>query len=241
MPIVHNRTHTTAQRGSDLAEHASETTFENHHRYLISYSRSGPICYLGHLEFLQIIHRALRRARLKPHFSKGFNPSPKISFGPALPVGTMSRCEFFSVDLREPIADPAAIKIILDQALPDGLRITDISPLTGRPAQNILSTYEITFPRDLSEAEQNIIAGFDSLDSLPVERLRKGRRTSLDIRPLIKKIRLASRNRVDLALLHRSAKPGTKPAQALAALLQLEQGEMLRLQIMKTGWSELEE
>lgn len=241
MPIVHNRKKSPAKRAVLRNEHVGEIPVEHHYRYLISYTRTGTICYLGHLEFLQIIHRAMRRANLRPHFSKGFNPSPKISFGPALPVGTMSHCEFFSVDLLAPITDPAGAKNILDQALPSGLKITKISPLTGKLPQNILSTYEVTLSRNLSEAEQNLISGFGTVDSLIIERVRKGRPKALDIGPLIKGINLAARNRILLDLINRSAEPGTKPAEVLAALLQLEEDEVLRLQILKTSWSELKE
>jgi radical SAM-linked protein len=153
----------------------------------------------------------------------------------------MSNCEFFSVDLLEPITAPNEVKSILNQSLPTGLKVYDIRPLTGKLAQNIISTYEITFPRDLTESEQVLIADFASLDSLIIERLRKGRRKSIDLRPLIKGITLNSSNKITLEVISRSAEAGTKPAEALAALLDLDEAEMLTLQILKTSWSELEE
>jgi radical SAM-linked protein len=241
MPIVHNREKARPPHSTAGDEKVSEAPVENHHRYLISYSRVGPICYLGHLEFLQIIHRTLRRANLKPHFSKGFNPSPKISFGPALPVGTMSHCEFFSVDLLEPITDPAQVINSLNHALPTGLKITAVRPLTGKLAQNILCTYELTLPRDLSESEQSRVADFESIETLTIERIRKGKRKLIDIRPLIKSITTTSKNHITIELISRSAEAGTKPAEALAALLHLDEAEILTLQILKTSWSELEE
>ena len=241
MPIVHNPEKSPPPQSSVQDDTHIAAPAENHHRYLISYSRIGPICYLGHLEFLQIIHRALRRANLKPHFSKGFNPSPKISFGPALPVGTMSHCEYFSVDLLEPITDPTQTENILNQALPAGLLINDIRPLKGKLPQNILATYEITFPRDLSKSEQVLVEDFNSVDVLIIERFRKGKRKSIDLRPLIKGITLKNRNQIILELLSRSAESGTKPAEALAALLHLDDDEKLTLQILKTSWSELKE
>ena len=241
MPIVHNREQSAHPQSSVQVDDNVAPPGEDHYRYLISYSRIGPICYLGHLEFLQIIQRTLRRAKLKPHFSKGFNPSPKISFGPALPVGTMSRCEFFSVDLLEPIIDPAHTIHVLNRALPTGLEITEISSLTEKLAQNILFTYEITFPRDLRESEEILIADFDSVDSLVIERFRKGRRKSIDLRPLIKGITISSRNQITLDLISRSAEAGTKPAEVLTALLDLDEAEIFTLQILKTSWSELAE
>ena len=239
-PIVHNKKQSPPAKQIINKEPVEEDTVEHHHHYLVSYSRTGTICFLGHLEFLQIIQRALPRANLKPHFSQGFNPSPKISFGPALPVGTMSSCEFFSVDLQQPLTDLNHAKTILDAALPDGLSIIEISPLAGKLVQDMICTYRIELPHDLSEAELETISGLDSIDSMVVERIRKGRRKSLDIRPLINNIRVSAARTIILELISKSAMPGTKPAEALATLLHLDEETVLKLQIMKISWSELE-
>ena len=241
MPIVHNRKKVPASTHHIAGEKTVEAALENHYHYLISYSRIGDICYLGHLEFLQIIQRTLRRAHLSPHYSKGFNPSPKISFGPALPVGTMSRCEFFSIDLVSPLSDLQQTKTSLNEALPAGMEITDISPLIGKMVQNMICTYEIELPRDLSEDEMALIANFDSMDSLVVERVRKGRRKSLDIRPLIEAIDVVSKRVIVLGLVSRSALPATKPAEVLTAILGLDKDTALNLQVMKNSWSELKD
>ncbi len=106
-PVVHrphpsepgpdnNRTSAVRQ-----AEPAPPADRENHFKYLVTYSREGNICFLGHLEILQLIFRGLRRAGIMTNFSQGFNPTPKVSFGPALPVGTRSKAEFFLMDLPE--------------------------------------------------------------------------------------------------------------------------------------------
>ncbi|MFC1831273.1 TIGR03936 family radical SAM-associated protein, partial [Thermodesulfobacteriota bacterium] len=239
-PIVHNKKQSPPANQTINEELLEEDTVEHHHHYLVSYSRTGAICFLGHLEFLQIIQRALRRANLKPHFSQGFNPSPKISFGPALPVGTMSRCEFFSVDLQQPLTDLNQTKTLLDAALPAGLDIIEISPLAGKLVQDMICTYEIELPHDLNESDLQMISSFDSTDSMVVERIRKGKRKSLDIRPLINNIRVTAERTIILELISKSAMPGTKPAEALATLLHLDEETVLKLQIMKISWSELE-
>jgi len=152
----------------------------------------------------------------------------------------MSSCEFFSVDLQQPITDLNQTKTLLDAALPDGISITEISPLAGKLAQDMICTYKIELPHDLSEAELEMISGLDSIDSMVVERTRKGRRKSLDIRPLINNIRVTAERTIILELISKSAMPGTKPAEALATLLHLDEETVLKLQIMKISWFELE-
>ena len=152
----------------------------------------------------------------------------------------MSSCEFFSVDLQQPLTDLNQAKTLLDNALPAGLDIIEISPLAGKLVQDMICTYQIEVPHDLSEAELEMISGLDSIDSMVVERIRKGRRKLLDIRPLINSIRVSTARTIILELISKSAMPGTKPAEALATLLHLDEETVLKLQIMKISWSELE-
>lgn len=239
MPVVHNRSRETPELQKTGGPETSAGQSDSHHHYLVNYARTGRICYLGHLEFLQIIQRALRRAKLNPNYSQGFNPSPRISFSPALPVGTMSRCEFFSIDLVAPIADLGAVKTQLNQSLPEGLEITGIEPLQGKLAQNMITSFLIELPFTLSESEKARIAQFDRIDSLIVERSRKGKQKTLDIRPLVHKIEAVSGQSIALQLITRSAVPGTKPSEVLAALLQLDGESLLKLKVLKTSWTEL--
>ena len=240
MPIVHNRDRALPDDLPGGDEAMVVPPMGGHNRYLVTYSRHGDICYLGHLEFLQIIQRGLRRADLKPHFSQGFNPSPKISFGPALPVGTASRDEFFLVDLINPIVDLAAAGELLDQALPAGLTIKAIRPSTGKTAQNVITSYEIELPFELDQTALERIDQFISSDSFTIERLRKGRRKNLDIRPLVATIEPGSTTSVRLELISRSGTAGSKPAEVLGAVLELEEDTLLQLRVVKTGWVEIE-
>ncbi len=239
MPIVHNRARTMPDNLPTESDRG-DAPVSGHHRYLVTYSRHGDICYLGHLEFLQIIQRGLRRAGLKPHFSQGFNPSPKISFGPALPVGTASHNEFFLVDLIDPVADPAVAGELLDRALPAGLNIKEIKPSTGRTAQNMVTTYEIEFPFELDKSALERIEQFIRRASFTIERMRKGKRKNLDIRPLVNGIEPGSQTSVRLELISRSGTAGTKPAEVLGALLDLDEETLLQLRVVKTGWTEIE-
>ncbi len=239
MPIVHNKKRLydapLAVETEDMKGDASSARF----RYLISYARSGPICYLGHLEFLQIIFRSLRRAGLKTHFSHGYNPSPKVSFGPALPVGTMSRCEFFSVDLLEPLCDLEEATERLNRALPEGIVIVEIKKHEAKLPQNLLSRYRVSLPFELSRLELEKIEGFITSSTFIIDRMKKGIAKKLDVRPLVQKISATSAKQVELEIISRSGAPATKPLELLAALLEREQDELLDMEVLKTSWSEL--
>ncbi|MDD5435165.1 MAG: TIGR03936 family radical SAM-associated protein, partial [Nitrospira sp.] len=64
---------------------------------------------LSQLEIITTYARAFRRASVPVMFSEGFHPHPKMSFGPALPVGVESICEYMDAELTCTV-DPELFK-----------------------------------------------------------------------------------------------------------------------------------
>ena len=211
---------------------------EQHCRYLVTYTRRGRISYLGHLEFLRLIFRALRRAKIATNFTKGFNPTPKVSFGPALPVGTESDAEFFIMDLPEPLADRQETMQRLNDRLPPGVAVTAITIHRGSIPADIESTYAITLPRPLTDGERQQLDTFAGCAEYTVEKSRKGRQQTVDIRPLILSLTMDGPASLQLHLLSLSGQPGIKPVEALQAILSLDEATALAIRIVKTGWRE---
>ncbi len=250
-PIVHNRVHNRSgqaaateavsppaiDRERDKRDNSAET---DHFKYIVHYSRIGDICYLGHLEILQVVFRTLRRASITTNFSQGFNPSPKISFGPALPVGTESHAEFFIMDLPNLIKDTAAITEKLNANLVPGLKITKIELHSGKVPQSISTSYNLTLPGDLTDAEKLRIAEFNNSDSFIVNKTRKGKTKAIEIRPLIKGFLIAAPDMVQLETVSASAEPGIKPLEALTEILGLDIDRSQQTRIVKTGWHSLD-
>ena len=67
----------------------------------IKYVKRGRLAFLSHLETIRSMERIIRRAGLPYAVTEGFNPHMKVSFGPALPVGAASECEYLDLRLRE--------------------------------------------------------------------------------------------------------------------------------------------
>jgi radical SAM family uncharacterized protein/radical SAM-linked protein len=107
-------------------------------RFRICYSRTGLSRFLSHLETIRLIDRASRRAKLPIAFSGGFHPHPKVSFGPALPVGVAGENEYFDVELTEPW-EPSDILDVLNRHLHDGFQIAAVCRVdTSAPAVEAL-------------------------------------------------------------------------------------------------------
>ena len=73
-----------------------------HSRLRLVFGKHGPLQFLSHLDLLRILPRMFRRARIELAFSRGYNPVPRMTFGPALPVGVAADEEVVDVDVVLP-------------------------------------------------------------------------------------------------------------------------------------------
>ena len=69
-------------------------------RIRLGFRKIGRPAYASHLDLVRSFPRMLRRVGLPLYYSEGFRPLPRLTFGPALPVGTASLCEHVDVRLR---------------------------------------------------------------------------------------------------------------------------------------------
>lgn len=88
-------------------------------RVRVIYSKHGEARFIGTKEVATLFARATRRARLPVAYSQGFHPLPRLSFGPALPLGIESEEEFLDIELSQPLA-AAAVGDRLGAELPRG-------------------------------------------------------------------------------------------------------------------------
>lgn len=56
-------------------------------RYRLTFSKLGKMRYLGHLDLIAVIERSLKKSGAVMVYTRGYNPRPKMSFSPALPLG----------------------------------------------------------------------------------------------------------------------------------------------------------
>ncbi|PID75118.1 MAG: B12-binding domain-containing radical SAM protein [Deltaproteobacteria bacterium] len=242
-PRVHNRKKDPcfgqpAAAVTTSAETDCSAASDGHYRYMVHYSRTGRICYLGHLEILQVVLRTLRRAGLALHYSQGFNPSPKVSFGPALPVGTESYAEFFTMDLKEPLSETAAAIARLNKTLPPGLVITRIERQLKKLPQKIRVLYTARLDFSPNMAQRQAVDGYIASSSYPVKKLRKGKEKSLDIRPIVERLAFISEREIRMQIIVENSRPGIKPIEALSAILGLTEEEAAAVCIVKNSWQQ---
>lgn len=131
------------------SRHADDSAFKAaaeapYTRLRVFYAKSGPMCFMGHLDLMRVLPRTLRRARIEAAFSRGFNPVPRMSFGPALALGVAAREEVVDLDVLLPRSDEdmaglwsdevraevgASLLARLREAAPPGIEIVDVRVL----------------------------------------------------------------------------------------------------------------
>jgi radical SAM family uncharacterized protein/radical SAM-linked protein len=203
---------------------------EGHFHYRLDYSRLGRSRLLSHLELLQVFFRAFNRAGLPLHYSKGFNPSPKVSFSPALPLGTESKAEYLFVELRALIKAKEWLDAI-NRELPEGLRVHELSQADSKkiPAKvETCYTFQLALP-----AANKRIADFMAADVFPVAVTRKSKERIIDGRSQVTGLHLVDDKTVELRMISEVSKAALKPLEILQTVLDLSEQELIQIRVVK--------
>jgi radical SAM-linked protein len=100
------------------------------YRLRLRYEKLGRAAFGSHLDLVRLLPRLFRRLGLRLRHSEGFRPRPKLSFGPALPLGVLSVSEYVDVSLLgEAPSDLAALPEALSQTCVDGIRFVEAALL----------------------------------------------------------------------------------------------------------------
>lgn len=203
------------------------------YHYWFVYERRGKSRFVGHLEFLQTLFRAVKRAGLPVKFSRGYNPSPNISFSPALPVGMESLAEYFIAELIGPLADVAAAQEALNAQLPEGFKVLEIRLGAKVHPARIITDYRLNAPVELSEAK---VREFLADDNYSLDLVRKNKKRNFDVRPLVKDLQLIDSFTLTLSMATETSRAGVKPIEFVKSLFDLSREEALQTRAVKLAW-----
>lgn len=203
-------------------------------RVRITFSKTGPLKYIGHLDLQSLWERAARRAGLPLAYTNGFHPQPKIYFASALPLGFTSRSEVVDLRLDQEL-DLAVLPERLQGVMPSGITILNVDSVDelSPPLQTLVIAAEYEVKLTESQVVPDPSIGLNSAaapgagrawlmgrieellakSSLP--RVRRGK--AYDLRPLIEKLELDSADNIMMRLTARQAATG-RPEEVLDEL-----------------------
>ena len=127
----------------------SDPNAEVRHRLRVAYGKDERLAYLGHLEVLATIERSVRRSGLPFSVSQGFARHMRLQFTQALPTGASSCCEFYDVQLLEPVGEREALEALRGATPPD------LAPTRSGYVARALPALEAWLTRSRWEIEVN--------------------------------------------------------------------------------------
>ena len=158
-------------------------------RMMVVFEKGAPLRYIGHLDLMRTVQRALRRSNLPVKYSNGFNPHIRLSFAAPLSVGVIGLRELMEVPVEDGLTEDAFVTR-MNAVLPSCLQIRFCRSVPDElPALMSLvagADYRITFAK--TEEGQKATAQFDAfmaLDSYVAQRRTKSGENPCDIRPFV--------------------------------------------------------
>ena len=165
-------------------------------KYRIKLTKENNLRYLSHLDWQNTIIKSLYRSGLTLNFSRGFNPTPRISLGIALPIFVESETEFVDIEIFDEISDEK-LKETLQKVLPKDVRILKLAKIDRKSpsVDNIIQWAEYEFSPieknlyDTKTLLYDINRKFSSGEAILTEKKnKKGIKRTVDIRSSIKSI-----------------------------------------------------
>ncbi|NLP01658.1 MAG: TIGR03960 family B12-binding radical SAM protein [Fibrobacter sp.] len=212
-------------------------------QYRFLYRKGEQVRYLGHLDMVSVIQRAFLAAGVPVAFSNGFNPHPRMSFGPPLPSGIIGEREAFDTVMTGMLSSDS---LIVNKWLPDDLKVIGFRELpewTPSLNSSISSAlYRFTPYQEMEEGDiEERIGQLLSLDTAEVEIKKGGEVRRKDIRPGI--IELKSTGGGFEALLSMISTNSCKPSELIKGLfpqMELADFKVIREQCFSgrepVGW-----
>ena len=178
-------------------------------KLLVRFAKRGDVRFISHHDLMRLFERACRRAQLPLRMSEGFNPRPRISFPLSLGTGYEGAEEVAEIQLTDWLA-PGAAHDRLQAAMPTwpeeatgqaetpppdraaaGLVVRSVTPVDARRKAAVVGvTYRIECDAVGRLTERDLERLLER-DELVVERVRKGRTTTRDIGPYVRRLALA--------------------------------------------------
>ena len=158
-------------------------------RMMVVFEKGAALRFIGHLDLMRTVQRALRRSNLPVKYSNGFNPHIRLSFAAPLSVGVIGERELMEVPVEDGLTEQEFVER-MNAALPECMQIRFCRSVPDDfPALMSLvagADYRITFAK--TEEGRKVAEAFDkfmALDSYVANRRTKSGENPCDIRPFV--------------------------------------------------------
>lgn len=207
------------------------------YRYRVRFAKRGRVRFLGHLDLMRSLLRALRRARVPMVYSQGFNPKPRVQFGPALSVGVESEGEYLDIDAARRL-DPAVAVQEINAALPAGLEVLAMSEirLDVDPLGSAVRAARYVAIPDSAVDVAAALERFRAKGPVTVRRERNGKVREFELTRSVLDLREATGGALRMTLAMEGDGASVRPEEVLAELFGASTGARLTREELLVHW-----
>lgn len=146
--------------------------------------RVGPnLKFLGNLDMMHLLERALRRAEIPYQLTEGFNPHIKLSMGTVLPVGLWGENEYFDLELDD--MDLQDFKNQVNNTLPPDMQIKKCVavPIQAASLMKVINAVRYDFILKPGQNAEYLVKHLLNCDKILVQSRGKNKQVLKDLRP----------------------------------------------------------
>lgn len=168
---------------TEEASDATTGTTAEHYRYRLIFSKLWKARFLGHHDLMNAIERGLRRAGVPLKYKEGYSPKPKVSYGPAIPLGYGVVKHWLEFETSEVLNVSDCLRQ-LKVNLPVGVRPWSVQPIQRgeKTEQSVVRSYRLRFRGELKLKDTD--SNSDPPQDIKAWRVdRHGRTLTLDLLP----------------------------------------------------------
>ena len=117
----------------------------------VRFSKFGPVKFIGHLDIMRFVQKAIKAAKIPVKYSEGFSPHQILSFAAPLGVGVESESEYFDMEVTS-LDGCELFKGDLDAQMCEGMSILGVYLLPEKSKNAMASvafaSYRIVMHRE---------------------------------------------------------------------------------------------
>lgn len=162
------------------------------------FTKLGRLRFISHLDTMRVLHRSLRRTKIKVKHSEGFNPHPKLNIAFPLSLGIESTGEYGEVEIDGDIKTEEFVEK-MNKVLPEGIKIIEADEYNNKKAVSALISSQVYNFTVAFKEEDEFEDALKSLNSILdneyiIERVRKKknkiRRRTINVVEYIKDVKI---------------------------------------------------
>ncbi len=159
-------------------------------RIRIKFSKHGVLKFIGHMDVMRYLQKAIRRAGIDIAYSSGYSPHQIMSFASPLGVGYYSNGEYMDIEINSHRGQEDMLRR-LNQSMAQGIHILNLVALPDTAGNAMASVAAAGYTlewKDRSKIPVNfkeMVESYFSRESILLEKQTKKGETTVDLKSFV--------------------------------------------------------